>query len=47
VRDFAQTVEELGFSHVGADDHVIGPNPNRVGPKNPTDTPIPAYAASR
>jgi probable F420-dependent oxidoreductase len=31
VRDFAQTVEELGFSHVGADDHVIGPNPNRPG----------------
>jgi probable F420-dependent oxidoreductase len=31
VRDFAQTVEALGFSHVGADDHVIGPNPNRPG----------------
>jgi probable F420-dependent oxidoreductase len=29
VRDYAQTVEALGFSHVGADDHVIGPNPNR------------------
>ncbi len=31
VRDYAQTVEALGFSHVAADDHVIGPNPNRPG----------------
>ncbi len=31
VRDYAQTVEALGFSHVGADDHVIGPNPERPG----------------
>jgi probable F420-dependent oxidoreductase len=31
VRDYAQTVEELGYSHVGADDHVIGPNPDRPG----------------
>src|SRR5581483_602341 len=31
VRDYAQTVEALGFSHVGADDHVIGPNPDRPG----------------
>ena len=31
VRDYAQTVEALGFSHVDADDHVIGPNPDRPG----------------
>ncbi|MFC1960599.1 LLM class F420-dependent oxidoreductase [Chloroflexota bacterium] len=31
VRDFAQTVEALGFSHIAADDHVIGPNPDRPG----------------
>ena len=31
VRDFAQTVEGLGFSHVVAYDHVLGANPNRPG----------------
>jgi probable F420-dependent oxidoreductase len=31
VRDYAQTVEGLGFHHIGADDHVIGPNPDRPG----------------
>ena len=31
MRDFAQTVEGLGFHHIGADDHVIGPNPDRPG----------------
>jgi probable F420-dependent oxidoreductase len=31
VRDYAQTVEGLGFSHIAADDHVLGPNPNRPG----------------
>ncbi len=31
LRDYAQTAEALGFSHIGADDHVIGPNPNRPG----------------
>lgn len=31
VRDFAQTVEGLGYNHIGADDHVIGPNPDRPG----------------
>jgi len=31
VCDFAQTVEGLGFNHIGADDHVIGPNPDRPG----------------
>jgi probable F420-dependent oxidoreductase len=31
IRDYAQTVEDLGYSHIGADDHVIGPNPNRPG----------------
>jgi probable F420-dependent oxidoreductase len=29
IRDYAQAAEELGFAHIGADDHVIGPNPNR------------------
>jgi probable F420-dependent oxidoreductase len=31
VRDYAVLAEELGYSHIGADDHVIGPNPNRPG----------------
>ncbi len=31
IRDYAQTAEDLGFAHIGADDHVIGPNPNRPG----------------
>jgi probable F420-dependent oxidoreductase len=31
VRAYAQTVEALGFSHIAADDHVIGPNPERPG----------------
>lgn len=31
MRDFAQTVEALGYDHIGADDHVIGPNPDRPG----------------
>jgi probable F420-dependent oxidoreductase len=29
IRDYAQTAEGLGFSHIGADDHIIGPNPER------------------
>lgn len=31
IRAFAQTAEELGYAHIGADDHVIGPNPDRPG----------------
>lgn len=31
IRDYAQTVESLGFSHVLAYDHVLGANPNRPG----------------
>ena len=31
VRDYAQTVEALGFSHVVAYDHVLGANPSRPG----------------
>jgi probable F420-dependent oxidoreductase len=31
VRDYAQTAEGLGFSHVLAYDHVLGANPNRAG----------------
>jgi probable F420-dependent oxidoreductase len=31
IRDYAQTVEGLGFSHVLAYDHVVGVNPNRPG----------------
>ncbi len=31
VRDYAQTVEGLGYTHIGADDHLIGPNPDRLG----------------
>ncbi|MBN1371715.1 MAG: LLM class F420-dependent oxidoreductase [Anaerolineaceae bacterium] len=30
IRDYAQTAEELGFTHIGADDHVISPNPQRT-----------------
>jgi probable F420-dependent oxidoreductase len=31
VRDFAQAVEGLGFSHVVAYDHILGANPDRPG----------------
>jgi probable F420-dependent oxidoreductase len=31
VRDYAQTLEGLGFSHVVAYDHVLGANPDRPG----------------
>jgi probable F420-dependent oxidoreductase len=31
IRDYAQTAEGLGYAHIGADDHVIGPNPERPG----------------
>jgi len=31
IRDYAQTVEGLGFTHILAYDHVIGANPNRAG----------------
>lgn len=31
VRDYAQTVEALGYSHVLAYDHVLGANPDRPG----------------
>ncbi|MCL5996528.1 MAG: LLM class F420-dependent oxidoreductase [Chloroflexi bacterium] len=31
IRDYAQTAEAVGFSHVLAYDHVIGANPNRPG----------------
>jgi probable F420-dependent oxidoreductase len=31
IRDYAQTVEELGYSHVAAYDHVLGANPDRPG----------------
>ncbi len=31
VRDYAQTVEGLGFNHVVAYDHILGANPDRPG----------------
>ena len=31
VRDYAQAVEELGFSHIHAYDHILGANPDRPG----------------
>jgi probable F420-dependent oxidoreductase len=31
IRDFAQTAESLGFTHILAYDHVLGANPNRPG----------------
>ena len=31
IRDYAQTIEGLGYSHVLAYDHVLGANPDRPG----------------
>lgn len=31
IRDYAQTAEGLGFTHIMAFDHVLGANPNRPG----------------
>jgi len=31
IRDYAQTAEGLGYTHIVAYDHVIGANPNRPG----------------
>lgn len=31
IRDYAQTAESLGYSHIIAYDHVVGANPNRPG----------------
>lgn len=31
IRDYAQAVEDLGFNHILAYDHVLGANPNRPG----------------
>jgi len=31
IRDYAQTAEEAGFTHIVAYDHVLGANPNRPG----------------
>jgi probable F420-dependent oxidoreductase len=31
MKDYAQTAEELGFTHILAYDHVLGANPNRPG----------------
>lgn len=31
IRDYTQTAEGLGYAHIGADDHVVGPNPDRPG----------------
>jgi probable F420-dependent oxidoreductase len=31
IRDYAQTAEALGFTHILAYDHVVGANPNRPG----------------
>jgi probable F420-dependent oxidoreductase len=31
IRDYAQTVEGLGFSHIAAYDHILGANPDRPG----------------
>jgi alkanesulfonate monooxygenase SsuD/methylene tetrahydromethanopterin reductase-like flavin-dependent oxidoreductase (luciferase family) len=31
IRDYAQTAEGLGFTHILAYDHVLGANPNRPG----------------
>jgi probable F420-dependent oxidoreductase len=31
VQAYARSAEDLGLAHIGADDHVIGPNPERPG----------------
>src|SRR3990172_7696762 len=31
IRDYAQTAEGLGYTHIIAYDHVLGANPNRPG----------------
>ena len=31
IRDYAQAAESLGYAYIGADDHVIGPDPDRPG----------------
>ena len=31
IRDYAQTAESLGFSHILAYDHILGAHPNREG----------------
>jgi probable F420-dependent oxidoreductase len=31
IRDYAQTTEELGYSHISAYEHIIGVNPERPG----------------
>ena len=31
IRDFAQTAEAIGFTHILAYDHILGANPNRPG----------------
>jgi hypothetical protein len=31
IRDYAQTAEGLGFTHIVAYDHALGANPNRPG----------------
>jgi probable F420-dependent oxidoreductase len=31
IRDYAQTAEELGYSHISAYEHIIGVNPERPG----------------
>ena len=31
IRDYAQTAESLGFTHILAYDHILGANPQRPG----------------
>jgi hypothetical protein len=31
IKDYAQAVEQIGFNHILAYDHVVGANPNRPG----------------
>lgn len=51
VRDYAQTAEELGYSHILVYDHVLGANPERPGGwrgpytyRNPFHEPFVLYA---
>ena len=50
IRDYAQAVETMGYTHVLAFDHVVGANPERPGglegTADPTSTPSTSRSCS-
>ena len=47
IRDYAQAVEGMGFTHMHAYDHVLGANPDRLGGgRDPTPARIPSLSLS-